>query len=228
MEYCDAFKYDYLVNLTGACYPLRSSESIKKEFDKQSSAFMEVFELPFSGWGHHGGMERIQNRWYFSPIRFRIPRLRRNLPDNLKPYGGSSWFCLPKDLVTYLLDFVRNHPNIKRFFEKTFAPDEIFFQTLLMNSPYRWRLINDNKRYIEWEGQSPHPKVLTRADFYKLKTSGKLFARKFNHKIDKEILDMIDQEIMREEKAAVNRRVPEIAENDPVANDMGDRLNSQS
>lgn len=200
MEYYDAVKYDYFLNLTGACYPLKSPESIKKELDKQSNAFMGIVELPFSGWGAHGGMERILNRWYFSPIRFRIPRLRRQLPNNLKPFGGLSWFFLPKDIVSYLLTYIRNNPHVKRFFEKTFCPDEIFFQTLLMNSPHRLRIVNDSRRYVAWKGQVPHPTVLTKADFWGLKNSGKLFARKFSQHIDKEILDMIDRDIEEERK----------------------------
>jgi len=202
MKYFDNLDYDYYINLTSGCYPLKSACAIKKEFDHQDSIFMEVFEMPFKGW-YKGGMFRLENRFYFFPRRkypysrlFRIPRLKKELPYNLKPYGGSGWFCSPKDVVRYILNFVEQKPSVKEFFKRTAIPDEIFFQTILMNSAYRSRIVDDNKRYIDWSnGIGSSPTILTKGDFEKLRKSNKLFARKFDPTIDKEILDIIDQYI---------------------------------
>jgi hypothetical protein len=163
---------------------------------------MEVFEMPFSWW-LHGGMNRIQNRFYFLPSRkypyvrvFRIPRIRRKLPLDLKPYGGSGYFCLPREVVKYVVDFVEKNPSVRSFFRRAFIPDEMFFQTILMNSHYSSRISNDNKRYIKWKRSvGGHPEILTKSDFDNIKTSGKLFARKFDPSIDSEILNLIDQDI---------------------------------
>ena len=203
MRYYKEFNYDYFVNLTGECYPLKHPNIIKKEFDGQTSGFMEFFELPSIVWSK-GGMERLEKRFYFISIGkyyklIRVPRLRRKLPCNLKPYGGSAAFCLHKDLINYLLDFLDSNPSVYKFFSHAGYADEVFFQTILMNSPLKTRIVNDDKRYIDWEkSNGGHPKYLTTQDFSKMVESKKLFARKFSLVVDKNILDMIDKKIDRE------------------------------
>ncbi len=217
MKYFDNFNYDYYINLTESCYPLKSASAIKEEFDHQDSIFMEVFAMPYKGWGK-GGMWKLENRFYFFPRRkypyvrlFRIPRLKKELPYGLKPYGGYGLFCVPKDVVSYILSFVEQKPRLKKFFKRTAVPDEIFFQTILMNSSYRSRIVNDNKRYLDYNRGIPPPgvgygpKILTKDDFEKMKKSNKLFARKFDSAIDKEVLNIIDQHI---EKTEVFRSPP--------------------
>ncbi len=208
MKYFDNFNYDYYLNLSGSCYPLKPASVIKKEFDHQDSIFMEVFELPWNGW-FQGGIYRLRSRFYFLSGRknphnvhlLRIPRLKKELPYGLKPYGGSDWFCLPKEVVRYILDYVEQKPKLKEFFKRVAIPDEIFFQTILMNSPYRSRVVNDNKRYIDWSrGRGSSPTTLTKDDFQKMKKSNKLFARKFDPSIDSEILNLIDQDIEETER----------------------------
>jgi hypothetical protein len=203
MRYYENANYDYFINLSGECYPLKPPEIIKEYLHHQTSAFIEVFRMPFGGWQPYGGMERIQNRWYFTQrVRyphvsvFSIPRLRKKLPHRLDPYGGSTWFCLPKQIVSYVTAYLERNPDVRSFFRHVLISDEIFFPTILMNSPFRSRIENDNKRYIDWTAANPaHPKILKIEDFEKLKNSGKLFARKFDHKIDEEVLNRIDKEI---------------------------------
>jgi hypothetical protein len=74
-------------------------------------------------------------------------------------------------------------------------PDETFFQTVLMNSPYKNRISYDNLRYITWPPGSRHPMTLDRRDFDTFMDSNKLFARKFDTTVDADVLDMIDREI---------------------------------
>jgi len=212
MKYFDNFNYDYYINLSSSCYPLKSTVIIKEEFDHQDSIFMEVFEMPFKGW-FQGGMFRLESRFYFFPrgkypyVRlFRIPRLKKELPYGLKPYGGSCWFCLPKEVVRYILDFVEQKPEVKKFFRRTACPDEMFFQTILMNSSYRSRIVNDNKRYIDWRrGIGSSPTILTKDDFEKMKKSNKLFARKFDPDIDEGVLNIIDQHLEETERARATK-----------------------
>jgi hypothetical protein len=200
MNYFEDLNYDYFINLTGECYPLKSPRQIREAFKDQNAGFMTFWKLPYEGW-YQGGMNRIHNRFFFLPKKgypyariLQIPRFRKKLPCNLEAYGGWSLFCLPKDLVSYVVKFTENNPNVKSFFRRAFAPCEMMFQTILLNSPFRDRIVNDNKRYQEFE--EAHPRILTKDDYPLLKESEKLFARKFNPAVDKEILDIIDKEIM--------------------------------
>jgi hypothetical protein len=199
MKYFEGSDYDYFINLTGECYPLKPVSQIKGTFTDQDSGFMTFWKMPYEGW-YKGGMDRINNHIFFVHQKkypyvriFGIPRLRRKLPFKLKPYGGWALFCLPKELVSYVLEFLEENPNVKPFFEHTFAPGEMMFQTILMNSQFRDRIVNDNKGYVDFIGS--HPRILTKEDFSELKNCGKLFARKFDPTVDDEILNLIDKEI---------------------------------
>jgi len=203
MKRYEKVDYDYFINLSGECYPLRAPKIIKKELDDRKCAFIEVFKMPLLGWRPDGGMERLQKRWYILKTMkyphaefYSIPRLRKELPNKLTPYGGSAWFCLPKAVVSYIISFLEKNSSLRNYFRRVLIPDEIMFQTILMNSPFKSSTDNDNKRYIDWNGGgSRHPRILRITDFEKMKNSGKLFARKFDYNVDREILDRIDKEI---------------------------------
>jgi hypothetical protein len=87
-----------------------------------------------------------------------------------------------------------------RFFKHVWIPDELFFQTIVMNSPLRDTIVNDDLRYVDWTRPTA-PAILGRQDFDTLRNSGKLFARKFDTTVDREILDLLDQRIDELEQA---------------------------
>jgi len=200
MSFFGDFDYNYFINLTGECYPLKSRQCIREVFRDQHAGFLTYWKLPYEGW-HQGGMNRIGKRTFLLPKRgypfvrmLEIPRLRKKIPCDLEPYGGWSLFCLPKDIASYLLKFNEDNPEVRAFFRRVQAPGEMFFQTILLNSHFRDRIVNDNKRYMDFVDS--HPRTLTKDDFEALVNSGKLFARKFDPAVDSEILDRIDREII--------------------------------
>jgi hypothetical protein len=74
-------------------------------------------------------------------------------------------------------------------------PEEIFFQTVLVNSPLRETLVNRALHYTAWPG-GPHPKTLGVEDFPTLAASDVLYARKFDVERDSLVLDAIDRELL--------------------------------
>ena len=135
MNYFEEFDYDYLLNLTGDCYPLKTAHQIKNELENKTCGFMNFWKMPYEGWAC-GGMNRISNNYYFFRKKeypyvrtLQIPRIRRKLPCNLEPYGGWNWFTLPKQFVSYIVQFVEKNYNIKKFYKHAFAPGEMFFHT---------------------------------------------------------------------------------------------------
>jgi len=124
----------------------------------------------------------------------------RKLPLNMEAYGGSQWWMLDRNCIHYILEQTEQHPEIINFFRSTFCSDELFFQTLVMNSPFRGQ-VSPHLRYIDWvdspDGKSP--KVLLRSDFDKIKTSGALFCRKADPEKSIELINHI---------AAINNLAP--------------------
>ena len=86
------------------------------------------------------------------------------------------------------------NPQVVRFFRHVFVPDEIFFQTILMNSPLHDEIENDNLRYVEWS-REPAPAVLGVDDLDAMLSSGKLFARKFDPTVDDAVLAELDRRL---------------------------------
>lgn len=194
---------DYVVLLTGQDYPLKSNEVIRDTLRKADGrAFMEHFPLPTEHW-EGGGLDRVLRRhvrWLGRHVVF--PRgldspFVRRFPMGLQPFGGSSYWCLPRDCVEYIGAFVRRHPRFVRFFRYADVPDEIMFQTILLNSSLRDRVVDDNLRHVEWpDATSGSPAVLTTDDFDALAASPKLFARKFDVTVDATILDLVDARLL--------------------------------
>jgi hypothetical protein len=185
--------FDYAVLLTGQDYPLRSPAAITEFLeDARGGSFMNNWPLPFAPWGKAGGLDRIEY-WHlitYRRLHLALP-LRRRLPLGLVPYGGGAYWCLTREMVEYVHGFVHANPSYVKFFEHVFVPDELFFQTIVMNSPLRDSIENENLRYLDWS-REPAPAVLGVDDFPALATSHKLFARKFDEGIDSAILDLLD------------------------------------
>lgn len=191
--------FDYVVLLTGQDYPLRSPAAIASFLGAADGrSFMSHWTLPHPEWASRGGLGRVEN-WHaitYRRLHLAVP-LRRRLPLGLEPYGGSPYWCLSRRVVDFVHGFVYANPHYVRFFEHVFIPDELFFQTIVMNSPLRDTVENNNLRYIDWSHE-PAPVVFTSADLDRLVSSGKVFARKFDETVDAEILDLLDAHMDRD------------------------------
>lgn len=125
--------------------------------------FLDLFDF----W--NSKMRRIEHMLFMCQKFFRIRRGSLGI----QMWGGSTYCSLARDSVDYVLN---NGMRLLRRLANTYIPEELFFQTLLLNSPYKNKIINDNKRMIVWPG----PKTLSIEDFGEM-TSGKyLFARKID------------------------------------------------
>jgi hypothetical protein len=117
----------------------------------------------------------------------------RKIPENLEPYGRSQWVTLTPACIIYVLDFIHENHEALKFFKWIWAVDEIIFQTILLNSPLKETIINDNKRFIKFENNKLNPKILTISDAENLLKSDKFIARKFSMQEDSKILDLLDK-----------------------------------
>ncbi|WP_031529504.1 beta-1,6-N-acetylglucosaminyltransferase [Dyadobacter crusticola] len=192
----------YCVLLSGQDFPLQSKETIYSFFEEHSGKqFLNYWKLPYKNWVN-GGLDRIKYYWFVDKIGMhesnvfcafqRERNMERPFFKDLPPYGGSQWWCLTTECIRYILDFIADNPIIVEFFELTLIPDESFFKTIVLNSPFSEHVVNDNLRYIVFEGGKPHPNVMQESDFDALITSGKFWARKFDIVRDHVILDRLE------------------------------------
>jgi len=204
---------DYYILISGSDLPILKNQDIIKEIRKNPEiSYFDYHSLPREDWPLNGGFERLQLFWekiekpnvtsysikslLFSLCRNiqRVFHLKRKLLP-VTYYGGAQWFNLSKEAVEYLLNYIEENPKFLKSFNYTLISDEIFFHTLLLNSPIRHKIENDKKRYIDWDTGPERPRILRIEDYDKIIKSNGFFARKFDEKIDDEICKKILQRI---------------------------------
>lgn len=199
-------EFDYAILLSGQDYLIKPNSYINNFLEqRQGQEFIEFCSLhsPENKWYKQGGYYQSLKRVEWWHLRFRSKHLciqqKRHFPQGIEPYGGSQWWCLSRNCLSYINDLVAKKTGLVNYFKYTFIPDELFFQTIVLNSPFKDNAINDDLRYLDWDNPNPNvPATLLKDDFAKLKASSKLFARKFDMKRDQEILNVIDQQILEE------------------------------
>jgi Core-2/I-Branching enzyme len=190
-----SFDPDYTILLSGQDYPIKSNRAIRAFLAEHEgrSSFMH-FPLPTPHWTG-GGLPRFRDwhlRW--RRIHVRIP-LRRTLPLGLEPWGGSAYWIMSRRAREVVHAFVTEHPEYVQFFNHVDIPDESFFQTILLNSPVASDCDDIRLHYTEWR-RTPAPAVLLKTDYPHLVESPCLFARKFDPRIDADVMDLIDEHLL--------------------------------
>jgi hypothetical protein len=95
--------------------------------------------------------------------------------------------------VSTVFFFIKENEKTVSFFKYVHVPDEVFFQTILMNFYSKPETTQENARHIEWSNLKP--RVFQVNDFNSLIASDKLFARKFASGKENGILQLIDNYI---------------------------------
>jgi hypothetical protein len=208
---------DFICILSGQDYPIKSVNYISDFFSRSAEKnFVYHFEIPFAYWGG-GGLWKLTN-YHLQQVRpafirksvnrclrYLAPVLpERKFPAYLtKPYGGENWMAFNHEAAEYILWFTQAHPDYLDFHRYSYSPDEMFFQTILLNSnkdEIKSNIVNEKLHYINWKTRnsgSSSPVILREIDFDRLSRSNRLFARKFDITVDENILTRIDEEILR-------------------------------
>jgi len=196
-------RFDHVLTLSGQDYPIRPALDIEEFLGENlERTFMTWAPLP-NEWPE-GGLPRFE-RWHLvSPVvlHLRLP-WRRRMPHGLVPFGGGAWICLSHSAVEEVVDRLRRQPDIVRFFEHTLHPDELLFQTLVMNSALVDTVVNDHLRYIDWS-TDPGPATLRAVDLEKILQSNAFLARKFDVSVDSTILDLVDRHLEEEDRGTAS------------------------
>lgn len=200
-------EYDYMSFISGQDYPIKSNEYIKKFLtEHKGKEFMEFWGIGKYFWRlkcYNFFREKRNNRKLYMRILDNIIRypqklvIRRHNLKNMNLYSGSAWTTLTYDCLLYILDYLEKNPRFIDEFKFTSCSDEHFFQMIVMNSPFKDNVVNNNLRYTDWTGGGSSPKILTTQDYDKLINNDKLYARKFNFDKDKKIVEMLKKSFIK-------------------------------
>ena len=121
---------------------------------------------------------------------------------NIPLKKGSNWFSITDKAVEYIL---QKKDWIIKTFKNTKCCDEVFLQTIIYNSPFKNKLYydklenrNSNLRFVDWKRGNPY--IFRINDFNDLISSHYIFARKFDERIDNEIILKLYKYLKEKEK----------------------------
>lgn len=196
-------EYAFINFLSGQDYPLKPADELMSFFEDNIGREFLSYKDYVNDWTE--GLYRV-GRFSLVNYRFKgkhrlegmIGKLfaKRQIPYGMHPYGDSMFWMLSPEAAKYVADTVTKDKKLTYYFKHTWGGDEFIFQTILLNSPFKDKVVNNNFRYIDWSAGGAHPKVFGKEDFEALHKSGMLFARKFNDAHDKEIFDLLDNKII--------------------------------
>lgn len=205
--------YDYYHLLSGMDLPIKSQDEIHSFFDANKGCeFLNMWEFKKSTFSrfHYYTLfpEGAGSFW---------PNLGNNIFKGLQMAVGakynkdvtfafaSQWFSITEDFAKYVIG---SEGWLEKVFAHTNTCDEIFLATLLVNSPFKDRLYDAtvypantgshaNMRFIDWtRGESVrHPWTFREDDLEALLKREELFARKFDERVDKRIIELLEQQI---------------------------------
>ena len=140
----DAFpQATHFYMISGDCMATKTAEYMHQFLDENDADYIENKDYFQSDWIKTGMKEeRLIYRHYFNERKNKklfygamaLQKklgMTRNPPPDLDMRIGSQWWCLRRQTIEKILAFLRQRPDIKRFFSTTWIPDETFFQTLV-------------------------------------------------------------------------------------------------
>ncbi|WP_415775091.1 beta-1,6-N-acetylglucosaminyltransferase [Shewanella oncorhynchi] len=195
-------EYDYLSFLSGDDIFYNDINSFRNFLRNKSGnefigvqrcndkSFSKRYEISHSNIFFNRNMNlffRFYKRFYYFLARFGLFKNKKNSVERFY-FKGSNWFTLSSHSVNYILSFLSNEPEYLIFFENSYCCDEVFFQTILMNSNFRQRIYlidelycNDNDmslRVIDWTSGPDFPKKFTENELEVKLPLDKFFLRK--------------------------------------------------
>ena len=211
-------KYDYIWLLSGQDYPIVNLRNIDKllssnkmcnyidVIDKNSkkySHYKKLYELWYPNWiTKDKFFIKVFKRLYMfftGGFNYTFKIFRRKKSFNFDFYFGSQWWTLTTDCAYYILNYCDNNPDYINYFNNSIIPDECFFQTLFMNSPFSNNR-KGNLTFVNWKNNRRSPETLLLSDYDKLmkNSNSKIFARKFDIDVDNEIILKLKNKIQEE------------------------------
>ena len=204
-------EYAYYHLLSGQDLPIKSQDYIhdfcqnnaNREFVRTDHSIAANPKRQYNLMYYLFFQELVRRNGSFSNLFARAEKVSLSIQKRLKVnrirgkesllYSSSQWFSITHDFAKYIL---QQKKWIARQFRWTNFSDEVFVQSILMNSHYR-SSVHPDMRLIDWKRRETrsHPHIYRKEDYEMLRDSDCLFARKFDETVDAEIIDRVITEL---------------------------------
>lgn len=202
--------YDYYCLLSGVDMPLKTQKQIHEILEANNGT--EYIGI-HKGWLSESGEDvrykvyhlfrdaigKTKSKKYFLRALERLlvsiqkPFINRQRSSNIKFEAGTQWWCITNSFCQYILS---KEKWIRDTFKYTRCGDEIYVQTLLVNSEYYSHInkpdgthIEQACRLIDFERGKPY--IWRSEDYEELTNSDAWFARKFSESVDMDIVNKL-------------------------------------
>ena len=200
-------RYDYYHLVTGQDFFAAPAKKFDEMVGHENMSYIDLFKLPGSPQWWEGGYKIFKYRTLSSYCDIRKPFFKmlnklfyllqkishttKKLPP-LDLYGGNVYCSLHNDFVQWMLS---DGTSTKLFnsLRHTACAEEVYFQTVIMNSPFKDKVINRQLRYMDWT--SPGPQYLKEKDYEHIIESNSLFCRKVDSQLSKELVSLLEKHI---------------------------------
>lgn len=199
-------KYNYYHLLSGQDLPIKSNNEIMNFFKKHQGVEFVAFDKE-----KFDCDDRVR---YFYPLQEMVGRNRKSFLGRISSamtlfqkvahlkrnaeiqfQKGPNWFSITDDLARYVIE---RKEWIRKAFHDTICCDEVFLQTIVINSVFADRIYqyastkNTEEaamRLVDWERGGPY--VFKSEDYSELLNSNMIFARKFDCQTDNNIVNKL-------------------------------------
>jgi hypothetical protein len=150
--------------------------------------FNDLFRSAFCRKFHIAGI--LNKLFYFVPRKYHDLDLI---------WGGWNWFSLQRQVIQYLLNYVKENPSFVKRFRYTHCGDELFYTSILFFKTDELNIEKRNSlRYIDWHPNRSYttlPLILNELDFDKIVESKCIFCRKVEINESGKLIESLDRRI---------------------------------
>jgi hypothetical protein len=224
------------VLLSGSCFPIKAQSYITEFFERRRDRqFIKSIRILGSNAHYEGKLQRywiseekfarigVPGRLFRKILSRATTRLSKPLRRSHAALSarydvafGSQWWSLTRSCAEHVIDVYDTDRELNRFFSFVFAPDEMYFHTIVANSSFQ-----DSRRRFEpfegrgtWRMANHHiidpslARWFTVADFDEIAASPMLFARKVRSLDGRELRRKLTDEILSKVPKAEISQVP--------------------
>lgn len=128
-----------------------------------------------------------------------IKKNRKLLKRKVSFYEGRTWFIAPIYVLEYIIDYIEQNLDYVDYWEDSLASDLMFFQTIIMNSPFA-DMVKDELMYVNFGktfATMNHPITIDLETAKTIQDGRFFFARKFEIE-EKEAIEFFIEKLERE------------------------------
>lgn len=205
-------KFDYFHTISGQDYPCVNMNVFDDFFASNKKSYMHMdSDEEIGRWRYTKYKERLVHYflidmfhgksklniklfWMLNHFLKYIPR-ECNFLDRV--CGGWNWFSLHRNVIEYIIKYLKENPTYYNRFKYTYCCDEIIFSTMLYPIAEEYNIdIHNSLRFVEWHPKRPYestPLVLNMNEYDDIVKSGAFFCRKCEWKESLELLNKLDE-----------------------------------